>query len=136
MRIRTLSVLLAAALILPSAALAYRVVHVGRTWNRKSVILHPSDRLVVTLAGNATTGYSWSVMHVDPKVVKFVSRTYVSRSKPPTVGAGGKFILRFRAVAIGTTTLKLGYLQEGNSNAVPAKTYTLHLTVRSPAPRV
>lgn len=135
-RIKAITTLLALALILPATALAYRVVHVGRTWNGKSVLLHPSDRLVVTLAGNATTGYSWSVLHVDPKVVKYLGRTYVAHPTPPAVGGGGKYILRFRAVAIGTTTLKLGYLQEGNSNAVPTKTYTLHLTVKSPVPRV
>jgi inhibitor of cysteine peptidase len=136
MKTRTISLLLIVALVVPGAALAYRVVRVGRLANGKTIVLRPSDRLVVTLPGNATTGYSWSVLHLDKSVVKYVGQTYVPRSAPGKVGAGGKYVLRFRAVRDGTTKLKLGYLQEGNSNAVPAKTYVLHLTVKPPPPRV
>jgi predicted secreted protein len=136
MRVRIIPVLLVAALVAPSAALAYRVVRVGRLANGKTIVLRPSDRLVVTLPGNATTGYSWSVLQIDKPVVKYLGRSYVPPSYPGKVGAGGKYVLRFRAVRDGTTKLKLGYLQEGNSNAVPAKTYVLHLTVKPPPPRV
>jgi predicted secreted protein len=136
MRTRTISLLLAAALVVPGAALAYRVVRVGLLANGKTIVLRPSDRLVVTLPGNATTAYSWSVLHVDKSVVKYLGRAYVPPSSPGKGGAGGKYILRFRAVRDGTTKLKLGYLQEGNSNAVPARTYVLHLTVKPPPRRV
>ena len=135
MRARTISLLLVVALVVPGAALAYRVVRAGRLANGKTIVLRPSDRLVVTLPGNATTGYSWGILFLDKSVVKDVSVSYVPSSYPGKAGGGGKYILRFRAVHVGTTKLKLGYLQEGNSNAVPAKTYVLHLTVKPP-PRV
>ena len=124
------------ALVVPTVALAYRIVRVGRLANGKTIVLRPSDRLVVTLPGNASTGYSWGILFLDKSVVKDVSVSYVPRSGPPKIGAAGKFVLRFRAVHVGTTKLKLGYLQEGNSNAVPAKTYVLHLTVKPAPPRV
>ena len=134
MRARTVLLALPIALVFVGSALAYRVVHVGQLDNGKTIILHPSDRLVVSLPGNASTGYVWRVRALDRSVVAFVSRTYVQKSPPPKSGVSGVYVLRFRAKTPGTTTLKLGYVQGTGTRA--AKTYTLHLIVRSPAPRV
>jgi predicted secreted protein len=133
-RLKLIAVAAVIGLAVAGSAFAYRVVRVGPAADGKTFMVHPSDRLVVTLPGNASTGYSWKLLHVDSSVVKFVSRSYVAKPIPPKVGAGGAYVLRFRAAAIGTTKLKLGYIQAGSSKS--AKTFSLKLVVRSPAPRV
>jgi predicted secreted protein len=133
-RFKVISLAAVATLVLSGSALAYRVVRVGELANGKTIMVHPSDRLLITLPGNATTGYTWRVLHSDSSVLKFVSRKYVTRSMPPKVGMSGNYVLRFRAVGIGTTKLRLGYVQSGSSTS--AKSFSLHVIVKSPAPHV
>ena len=121
----------AAALLVTGSALASRVVKVGSASNGKSIVLFKDDRLVVSLPGNATTGYAWRVRALKSSVVRFVSRSYVPKQAlPGKVGAGGTYILRFRSVTPGTTTLVLVYTQAGNTKAKAASKYTLHLAVK------
>ena len=124
-------VLIALAVLAVSvgSALAARVVKVGASANGKTIGLHVRDVLVVTLRGNASAGFSWRVRTLKRTIVKFVRRTYVPGSG---VGAGGKYVLRFRAVGVGTTPLKLVYVQSGHTKA--AKTFRLTLVVKAPPP--
>jgi inhibitor of cysteine peptidase len=125
-------VLLVAALILAGAALAGRIVRVGPSANGKKTVLHARDTLIVSLPGNATTGFSWRLRRVDRAVLKLTSSDYIpNKTSPPRVGSGGKFVFRFRAVADGTTPLKLVYVQAGKLNATPAKTFRLTVYVIS-----
>jgi predicted secreted protein len=134
-RIRLVFVLLAIALVGAGAALAGRIVEIGQLANGKTIVLNPSDRLVVSLPGNASTGYFWRIQKLNRRVVKFISRTYVPPS-PGKTGSTGKYVLRFRAVAVGTTPLRLAYVQSGNTSAKPAKTFRVSLTVKSKPPVV
>jgi inhibitor of cysteine peptidase len=123
-------VVLAVLLFAASAALASRIVRVGPRANGGHVVLHRGDRLIVSLPGNATTGYSWRVRTVNRALVKPLGVTYVPKKvTPPTVGAGGTFVLRFQAIADGTTVLRLVYVQSGNVSARPAKTFALKVFV-------
>ena len=135
-RLHLLLVAFFVCLLAASAAFAGRIVEVGQLSNGKTIVLHPTDRLVVTLAGNASTGYFWRVKTLDRRFVKFVSRIYVPSDGDPKVGAAGKYVLRFRAVAVGATPLKLAYVQSGGSGAKPAKTFRLSLVVKAPPPRI
>jgi predicted secreted protein len=47
-----------------------------------------------------------------------------------TVGAGGTYVLRFRAIKAGKSRVKLGYVQSGNTTARPAKTFPLLVVVK------
>ena len=107
----TISVVLLVFLaLLVAAACAAEVVQVGPPKNGKSVTLDRGDRLVVWLRGNATTGYAWSVKSVDKTVLKPLAVKYVPDPNPRhLVGSGGIYKLRFEAVAVGKTTLKLIY---------------------------
>ena len=118
-------------LVFAGTASAGRIVKVGRLANGKTIGLRVGDQLVVTLPGNASTGYLWRVRTLNQTTVKFVSRTYVASAggKP---GSGGKYVLRFRAVGNGTTALKLVYVQGHSKRA--AQTFRLTLVVRAPPP--
>jgi predicted secreted protein len=67
-------------------------------------------QLLVSLKGNATTGYSWRVKSVARSVLKPLAVKYVPSPNPKhLVGVGGVYKLRFSARASGTTILKLVY---------------------------
>lgn len=121
---------LAALSVFAGAALAGRIVRVGKQYNGKTVALRTGDTLVVSLPGNATTGYYWRVRAVDRSVLRPAGWRYVPRrTNPPRVGAGGTYVLRFRAVGDGNTRLKLAYVQSGSTRA--ARTFALGVIVKS-----
>jgi inhibitor of cysteine peptidase len=122
----------AAALAATSVALAATVVKVGPSSNGKTVVLHAGDALLVSLPGNATTGYQWRVKALDQKVVKLVKSSYVA-PKTGKVGSGGTYKLRFSAVGFGATKLVLGYVQAGSTKS--AKKFMLTVVVKKlPSP--
>lgn len=101
---------LLAAVALATGAIAANIVRVGSSQNGKSVILPRGAQLVVSLKGNATTGYAWKVRSVNKSVLKPLAVTYVPSPNPKhLVGKGGVYKLRFRALKNGTTVLKLAY---------------------------
>lgn len=119
-----------AALLLAVPAVAGNVVQIGQKANGTTVSLHPGDTLAVSLAGNITTGFSWSVVSVKPAVLKSVSRQYVEKKAGPCCGQGGVFILRFRAVAAGRTPLRLGYARPFEKSTPPAQTFAITAVVK------
>lgn len=129
---RRLVPVLAAAALLAAAvpALAGDVVKVGQNANGKTVRLDVGDTLVVSLAGNATTGYEWTVAAIDLKVLKPAGKQYVPKKVAPgIVGAGGTYVLRFRAAAAGKTALKLAYARPWEKGVKPARTFSLTVAV-------
>jgi predicted secreted protein len=106
------------------------IVKVGPKANGTTVLIHPTDELRISVPGNATTGYWWRIRSVNQRVLRHLGTYYVpKRNVPIKAGAGGTFVLRFRAMTSGATTLKLVYNQAGR-NAKVVKRFTLDVTVK------
>lgn len=103
-------------------------VNVGPAANGSQRRLHPGDVLVVRLPSNPSTGYSWKVRSGTRTVLVVASRTYLP-PKDERLGAPGKAVLRFRAVTAGKTVLRLAYVRSWEKGVVPARTFTLRVTV-------
>ncbi len=102
--------LLVAFTLLVTGADAAKIVRVGRAQNGKSVIVKRGAQLLVSLKGNATTGFAWKIRSVKKSVLKPLAVKYVpSRNPKHLVGKGGVYKLRFRARTTGMTVLKLVY---------------------------
>ena len=102
------------------------VVNAGSAQNGKRVSLRVGDRLVVSLKANATTGYAWKIRSVKKKVLKPRAAAYVPSPNPKhLVGTGGVYKLRLKALAKGTTTLRLRYVRGGESGG----SYALRVVV-------
>ncbi len=96
----------------------------------KSLTLAVGQTLVVTLASNRTTGYSWALAAgQDQSVLKLRDSQYQA---PSTLmpGAGGQELWTFTTLAAGSTTLTLNYARPFEPAAPPARTFTLSLTVK------
>jgi predicted secreted protein len=100
---------------------------VGAKQNGKTVTLDRGDYLLVSLKGNATTGYAWRVASVNKSVLKPLGVRYVPNPNPEgLLGVGGVYKLRFKAIAKGRTTLRLVYAQVKTIGG----TDKLHIVVR------
>ena len=87
------------------------------------------DTIVISLAANPTTGFSWQqAPGLDTSVVTFVSESYQQQPvSSAVVGAGGTDTLTFKAVGESTTTITLEYLRSGDTSA--ADSFTVSVTV-------
>ena len=86
------------------------------------------DDFGITLASNASTGFSWKV-EFEKEVITLVNNEYV----PPAVqmpGAGGKQIFIFRASKKGTQTLTFTYARPWEKDVPPAETRVITVHVQ------
>jgi predicted secreted protein len=77
----------------------------------------------INLDGNPTTGYSW-VCAISPEgVVREVSNEYIpNQNAQKLVGAGGKFVFTFEAIAEGEAELVFSYLRVWEKDIPPLET--------------
>jgi predicted secreted protein len=60
------------------------------------------ETFAITLAGNPTTGYLWEA-NVDDRYLELISQEFEHEDQ--SVGAGGREVFRFRALAPGETEI-------------------------------
>ncbi len=88
--------------------------------------------LVVRVAANPTTGYSWAWNETAAAGVLAQDGAPVMAEKtgPQLVGAGGTQTWRFRAAKSGTGELRLDYRRPWESEVAPVQTQSWRIEVR------
>jgi inhibitor of cysteine peptidase len=101
--------------------------------NGKTVTLKVGDEMQVLLAGNPTTGYSWttSLSAADKTVVQQQGEpAYAQQSTDRSVvGSGGTFTFTFKATATGQVAVKFGYARPFES-VPPIQTFAVTVIVK------
>jgi inhibitor of cysteine peptidase len=93
-------------------------VQLGAADRRRTVRLAPATPVVLTLVSNPSTGFAWKLLTpLDKRVAKLVSHRYVAPASK-LIGAAGREVWRFRALARGTTTLRLVYVRSWAPNDI------------------
>lgn len=87
------------------------------------------DMLVVALDGNITTGFNWIPAAQDPVLLEQVGDTEVT-PEGEGLGAPGKIVLQFKAVAEGQTKLKLEYKRAWETDVQPENTFEVTVVVK------
>ena len=95
----------------------------------RAIDLHMGDKLQISLPGNPSTGFQWELQSVAASILKPIAKPEFSPSGA-ALGAPGKFIFNFEAVAAGSTTLQLIYHRPFASDAPPVQTFKVTVTVR------
>jgi len=93
------------------------------------VTLRRGDRLMVLLAGNPTTGYSWSSTPIYEYAPVRATEDVEFRPDSSLLGAGGFFFFRYVAFDIGLQELRFGYQRPWES-VEPISTLTFSVDVR------
>lgn len=108
-------------------------VNVDASYNGSDVTLAVDDLLVVTLDSNKTTGYSWNLSAIsDTSVIAKAGDTeYINPTPtdPPLMGQGGQEVWTFEALAAGTATISMKYIRTWETEAEPAETFEITVTV-------
>jgi inhibitor of cysteine peptidase len=107
-------------------------VNVTKADNGKSVSMAMNGVVVVTLDGNATTGYAWALESGNDKVLKAQGDPKYNPlpAAPGMVGTGGAYEFRFNAVGAGTATLKFIHKQPWVQSDPKAETFSVTVNVK------
>jgi C1A family cysteine protease/predicted secreted protein len=112
----------------------------------RQIELKEGQVLVISLESNPSTGYTWEIEEAKETILRQTGKTEFKPESgplgaPALLGAPGKQILRFEAVAAGQTTLRLVYRRPWEKGAKPAKAFSLQVQgvglftqPKSPAP--
>lgn len=97
--------------------------------NAQELKLQPGQTIIISLASNPTTGFSWSLSdNWDKKVLSAIGEEYLSQGQPSLVGQGGHQIFKFKALQKGKTELNLVYARPWES-VQPANKFNIKLLV-------
>lgn len=130
-KIRTVSILiLVLTLLVGASGCSPRTVRLDAGGNGRAIEMAVGARLLVSLPGNPSTGYTWEVKEGAAPVLELVGEPEFESDNPDLVGAGGTLTLTFRAVQSGTTTLVLVYHRPWETEVEPLDTFTVTVTVR------
>lgn len=105
------------------------VIRVTEQDNAREVIVPHGGLLSVTLPSVPGTGYSWRLLEFDKAALELLKQSSGSGPKGAP-GAAEQQIFLFRALAVGSTPLKLGYARPWEKTKVPAKQYAVTVDVR------
>lgn len=95
----------------------------------KTVELKVGDTLVVSLDGNITTGFNWVPAPQDPVLLEQVGEAEATPDSDQ-LGAPGKIVLHFKAIAQGQTNLHLDYRRPWEEDTAPEKTFEVTVIVK------
>lgn len=116
----------------PTATPTANEVNVDASYNGSEVALAVGNQLIVTLDSNATTGYSWNLSAIsDAAVIQYINDEYIAPepTDPPLIGQGGQEVWTFEALAAGTATISMKYIQPWATDAEPAETFEITVNV-------
>ena len=98
--------------------------------NGKTITAGIGQRITVRLAGNITTGYSWSVTSLTGTAVRQEGKIRYTASPAPKgmVGSGGFSLATFKAFRNGRAVLTMGYKRPWEKKK-PVRTFTVTIDV-------
>ncbi len=93
------------------------------------------DKVVITLPGNITTGYSWSLARIEadaqrPAVKSTGDIAYKQSPANGRVGVGGLFVAPFTAAVEGKAVVHLAYKRSFEKDKPAAKIFSVTLEVK------
>ncbi|BBB49467.1 protease inhibitor I42 family protein [Pelolinea submarina] len=95
----------------------------------KIIEVKTGETFIVSLKGNITTGYNWSIAELDDQYLQQQGEAgYESDSD--LIGAGGTATYTFKALKAGQTTLKLVYNRPFEPDNPPEKTFEISVVIK------
>ncbi len=127
-KIQSFFVLIMAAVLIAGCLPAQTKLSVAD--NGKTVTIQTGDRLVITLDGNPSTGYTWEAKDLDISMFEQVGEARFESSNSNLVGAGGTLTLTFKALKAGASALALVYHRPWETGVEPLEIFTVNVTVK------
>lgn len=97
--------------------------------NAQKVTVNVDDVFEVSLESNASTGYEWSIVTQNTKIIESDGkpRFVIPQEAPP--GTPAQQVFRFKAKSAGNTKLVLHYARPWEKDKEPAEKFSLEIAV-------
>jgi len=106
------------------------MMSVDQSYNNKEYSLKAGQSFTLSLPGNPTTGYSWTLAEPgDKDLLKLAGEGFQTGADSRLVGQGGTAWGKFTALKTGTTKIKLIYARPWES-VQPAQTFELTVIIK------
>ena len=132
---RLLITLLVAAGVVITAGFTSATVIVGEDACGQPLTMGIAQRLVVTLAGNPTTGFMWQTLPPLPPNLRQEEEPSFKKESA-LIGAGGLFTFRFVPLQEGAGDLKLVYRRPWENKTPPARICSFKVMVQKQTEQV
>jgi len=87
------------------------------------------QKIIISLKGNPTTGFAWSLQDINSDVIRLISEDFISDSdNSQRVGVGGRYVFEFIAEKQGNTNLEFIYKRPWVGGET-AQTFTVTINV-------
>ncbi len=121
-----------ASTTVPAAAATPQIVTLGAAESGATIAIATSQRVVVRLPGNPSTGYRWSLVESAGGVLASdgapsFEPVQAAAQRP---GAGGTEVWRFTPMRAGEQVLRFEYSRPWEQGTPPAEVVTFTVTVR------
>lgn len=94
------------------------------------VEVKPGDKVIISLAGNPSTGYSWEAQDLDSSIFEQIGEPEFVSDNTDLVGSGGMITLTFKALRTGSTNLTLVYHRPWETDIEPIDTFSVSIAVK------
>jgi inhibitor of cysteine peptidase len=94
----------------------------------KTIEVLIGDELEVILPGNPTTGYVWELSSLDSNNLRPGKADFIANDK--ALGSGGMEIIKFHAIAAGTSVVRLIFHRPFEQNMPPLKTFEVTVIIK------
>jgi inhibitor of cysteine peptidase len=101
--------------------------------NNETIHLNVGDKLVVRLASNPSTNYSWKVGQINQQLLRLIGEPKFAASTSGLMGAPGTEVFEFEARAAGGEALALLYQNPTLRGTQAANTFRLRVIISDPA---
>ncbi len=98
--------------------------------NGKTINIKKGGQIVIELEGNPSTGYTWEGKDMDASILQQEGEAAFKSSNPGLIGSSGTMILTYKALRVGTTTIKLIYHRPWETEVEPESTYSVTVVVK------
>lgn len=99
--------------------------------SNKTVEIVVGDKVEIILPANPTTGYVWEVSSIDSSILQPNKADFIAND--PAIGAGGLEIIKFHALAVGKSELKLIFHRPFEQDTPPLKTFDVTVIIKNKA---
>jgi len=96
--------------------------------NQSKVRVKKDASFQLLLNANPTTGFDWRIVSYDSAIIQIKQKSFI-QSETHRMGAPGKQVFKFKAIAAGATDLRLIYARPWERATAEADSFRVHIIV-------
>ena len=105
-----------------------KTVMITQAQNQSKVKVKKDASFQVLLNANPTTGFDWRIVAYDSAIIEIKQKHFI-QSETHRMGAPGKQVFKFKAIAAGATDLRLIYVRPWERATSETDSFRVHIIV-------